>query len=254
MSQMLRVAWIAIRELIYERVFYVLLCFAAFSLGLSFLLGQMTYADQAKLTLDFMLGGTQLCMVLFAVFMGIGLLKKELTWGSVSMVLSKPVSRWAFLLGKFLGQITVQGAVILAMVFFTLLFTTARGYGSFVSVMQAGLLIFFEVTLLTAITYFFAVNAGAITTALGTLSIFCLGHIRGPITQNVEYRGETNVFWHVTQGLLPDLEIFNMKMLASYGHTISSVELWWATAYFLCCVSIFLALAIGCFSRKDVLT
>ena len=57
---LMRIAWIAIRELLYERVFYVLVSFAAVSLGLSLLLGQMTYAEQYKLTLDFMLAGIEI--------------------------------------------------------------------------------------------------------------------------------------------------------------------------------------------------
>ena len=51
------IAWIAIRELLYEKVFYVLVLFCVMALGLSLLLGQLTYAEQAKLTLDFMLAG-----------------------------------------------------------------------------------------------------------------------------------------------------------------------------------------------------
>src|SRR3989338_8878152 len=108
MKHSFRIAWIAIRELLYERVFYLLVLFAAMALVLSLMLGQLTYAEQSKLTLDFMLGGIQLSMVLFSVFMGISLLQRELQMGSIAMVLSKPISRGSFLMGKYLGQISVQ--------------------------------------------------------------------------------------------------------------------------------------------------
>ena len=157
-----RIAWIAVRELFYERVFYILLTFAVASLGASLMLGQLTYAEQAKLTLDFMLGGMQLSMILFSVFMGISLFQRELTLGSVSMVLSKPISRGTFLLGKFLGQLTVQTLVISAMALMTLAVSAANSETVPVAaILQTVILILFEVSVVTAVTYFFAVNAGS---------------------------------------------------------------------------------------------
>jgi len=220
MSQILRIAWIAVRELIYERVFYVLLMFAGMALGLSMMLGQLTYAQQSKLTLDFMLAGIQISMVLFCVFMGIGLFKKELTLGSVSMVLSKPIGRSTFLLGKFFGQIFVQFVVILVMILTTILIASPETESGVLSLVQTSILIFFEVTILTAITYFFAVNAGGITTAVVTLSIFCLGHLQGSIAHNIRPEYKSYTVWKIAQGMIPNLEIFNMKSLASYGHAM----------------------------------
>jgi Cu-processing system permease protein len=248
----LRIAGVAARELLYERVFYIFLSFSLLSLGLSLMLGQMTYAEQAKLTLDFMLAGIQISMTLFSVFVGISLFQKELQTGSVSMVLSKPISRATFLLGKYLGQIIVQFAVILAMAVFT--FFIVRGYGIFSakSIFQAVFLISLEVTLLTAVTYFFAVNSGSMTTAIVTLCIFGLGHMRGNFSKFLG--GAQMSIWNVAQGLIPDLEVFNMKPLASYGLTVGSHELGWAFGYAIICIIFFIAMAIICFNEKDILT
>ena len=77
MMNSLRIAWVAIQELLHEKVSYLLIGFALFSLAMSMVFGQMTYGEQAKLTLDFMLGATQLSMLLFSIFMGISLFQKE---------------------------------------------------------------------------------------------------------------------------------------------------------------------------------
>jgi len=248
------IAWVAVRELLYERVFYVLLSFSVLSLGLSLLLGQMTYAEQYKLTLDFMLAGIQLSMFLFSIFVGIGLFQREMALGSVSMVLSKPVSRTTFLLGKFLGQCIVQLAVCIAMTVVTLAICSNYDDISYKSVIQTVLLIYYEITLLTAITYFFAVNSGAITTAVVTICMFCVGHLRESVTQNMQ---SASVYYNISRlakNVVPDLEMFNMKAFAAYGYTISLTEMGWATIYAICCVTFFLTIASVTFSRKDILT
>jgi len=250
----LRIAWIAVRELIHERFFYILVGFAAASLGFSLLLGQMTYAEQAKLTLDFMLGGTQAILVLFSIFMGVSLFQRELQSGSISMILSKPISRTSFLLGKFLGQIGVQAAMAVAMgLITTLLCARFRSDLSWVATAQTVALIYAESVVLTALTYAFAVNTGSLTTALLTLALFSVGHMRDVV--NGAFRaGENPVSWAIGRTLIPDLEVFNMKALASYGESLSAPEFGWALVYAGVCLVFYLTLALLSFERKDIAT
>ncbi len=250
----LRIAWIAVRELLYERVFYILVSFALASLAFSLLLGQLTYAEQAKLTLDFMLGCTHLSMVLFSVFMGISLFQRELQSGSISMVLSKPISRSTFLVGKYLGQVAVQAIMTLAMGVITLAICSRFDSGiSATAVIQTVSLIACEIAVLTAITFLFAVNTGAITTAILTLALFALGHTRGLVSSNLKTNEELLV-WRVVRTLIPDFEVFNMKQLASYGQTIPWTEFGLAASYALVCFAFYLVVASLCFERKDILT
>jgi hypothetical protein len=248
----LRIAWVTVRELLYEKVFYLLVSFALAALALSVLLSQLTYAEQSKLLLDFMLGGTQIAMTLFAVFMGISLFHRELTLGSIYMVLSKPVSRWVFLVGKYLGQLTVQTAVI-ALMGLIAYATCARFEGNFsaVALFQAMAMIAFECATLTAITYLFAVNAGAITAAAVSLCLFTIGHLRDRVNENIGDSFAIHI-WNLTKALVPDLEIFNMKSMASYGMTISWHEMSLAFGYGAICVTFYLFAAVLCFNHKDI--
>ncbi|MEZ4751703.1 MAG: hypothetical protein R3B54_14075 [Bdellovibrionota bacterium] len=251
----LRVAWITMRELIYERVFYLLLTFAVLALGFSLLLGQLTYSEQAKITLDFLLAAVEVSMVLFSVFMGIGLFKKELMLGSVAMVLSKPISRSSFLIGKYLGQVAIQFVVMFCMMLLTLAIqSNFQGDSSLLSVVQAVGLIFLEVLVLTAMAYFFAVNAGTITAAVVTLCLFAVGHMRESIVYHYNISISRSWIWPVIMSLIPDLEIFNMKTIASYGYTLDATQLFWAVMYSLCCAVFFLFVACVCFANKDIAT
>lgn len=254
MKNLLRIAWITIRELIYERVFYIFLTFAVLSLGLSMLLGQLTYAEQAKLTLDFMLAGIEISMVLFSIFMGIGLFKKEFVVGSVAMVLSKPISRSTFLLGKYLGQIFVQFVVIIAMVMMTISLHSNFGeVTSYLAIFQTGLMIFLEVSVLTAIAYFFAVISGTITAVVVTLSMFCIGHLKGSFLLTLNQQ-EESLIWKMSTAVIPDMDIFNMKTIASYGYSVGWAHMGWAMLYALCCSIFFLLISSICFNHKDVIT
>jgi len=254
MKSMAYIAGIAIKELLYEKVFYLLIVFVICALGLSVLLGQLTYAEQTKLTIDFMLAGMELSMVLFSVFVGISLFQKELTFGSISMVLSKPIPRTSFLLGKFFGQLIVQLIVIAGMGAITY-FSCSRlpEPASLQAIVQASLLISFEVMTLSAITYFFAVNAGSLMTALATLALFFLGHFRS-ISALQMGKAESNPIWSLAKSMIPSLEIFNMKALASYGYSIPWASVQWAFIYALSATTFYLVLGAVCFSRKDIAT
>lgn len=251
-SATLRIAWVTIRELLYEKVFYLLVSFALGAMALSALLSQLTYAEQSKLTLDLMLGGTQMSMVLFAVFMGISLFHRELNQGSVYMILSKPVSRWVFLIGKYLGQVAVQTSVILLMGFIAYL-ACIRFDGNFsaTALFQAISMIAVECAILAAVTYLFAVNAGAITAAAVTLCIFGVGHLRDRVNDNIGDSAATQV-WTLTKALVPDLEIFNLKNMASYGMAIGWHEMSLALAYGGLCIVFYLGAAVLCFNHKDI--
>jgi len=250
----LRIAWIAVRELLYERVFYILLCFAILALGLSLLLGQMTYIEQYKLTVDFMVSAAEISMVLFSIFAGIALFQRELTMGSVSMTLAKPISRTTFLLGKFVGQSLVQMAMVGGMLALTLLVTSAFRHPDVGAMAQTFWLIGLESIVLTSLCYFFAVNSGATTTAIISLCFFGLGHLRESITENADHGSATFQIWRVVKNLIPDLEVFNTKALASYGITISSAELGWALVYCFVCVTFFLIMSALTFNMKDIPT
>ena len=248
----LRIATVAIRELLHERVVYLLLGFVVAALGLSVLLGQLTYVDQAQLTLDFLLAGQHLTMCGFSVFVGIALFQRELASGSVAMVLSKPVARWSFLLGKYLGQLVVQTTVIVAMGLVVYAVSAAQGTAPANSIAQATLMTALECAVLAAAAFFFAVNAGALTAALGCVGLFLAGHFRVATLQGTTAADSATKA--ILRGLFPDLEIFNVRLLASYGLGLSTDALLLAVAYGLIASAFFVTLACLCFEHRDVTT
>lgn len=252
MKQIFQISWIAVRELIYEKVFYLLFSFAGLALVLGMLLGQLTFGEQAKLTLDFMLGCAHISMVLFSIFMSISLFQRELLMGSVSMLLSKPISRTSFLVGKYLGQIIVQFGVMLAMTGVIALTCLRFDNVHYLSIFQSILLMFFETCVISAIAYFFSVNAGGITAAIASFMFFIVGHYSsGPKKPTA---GESPIMKEFLSAFIPNLEIFNLKTFASYGIALSASELILSFVYALVCLTMFLIAASLTFDRKDIFT
>lgn len=254
MKPFLNIALITVKELLHEKVFYILGAFSVLALFVSLLLGDLTYAEQSKLTLDFLLAGTQITTLLFSVFMGITLLHRELNLGWIAMVLSKPVTRTQFLFGKFLGQIVIQGLVIVFMGALTIyLCKMSRIELVYPSLIQSLLLTFFEGVIMSTVVYFFAVNLGALLAAATSLVVFALGNLTDGALANTS-SGKGSMLWEIIQYVIPNLRILNMKTLASYGLMLDWKLVGILALYTIVCSCMYFILASLCFSKRDIFT
>jgi ABC-type transport system involved in multi-copper enzyme maturation permease subunit len=201
-----------------------------------------------------MLGGMEISMVLFSVFMGISLFQKELSLGSISMTLSKPVFRSQFLLGKFFGQLVVQSLVIMGMGL-TTVFCASRFGSDFsaIGIMQASLMVVLQVAVLTSVTYLFSVGTNGTLTAIATLGVYVIGHLKGSMATSASGKAP-GALWAFVRSIFPDLEIFNIKTLVSYGYGVGIEQVGWCALYTLLCITIFLGIASFSFNRRDILT
>ncbi len=243
MKPVLIMAWMTIRELFAEKLFFLLAAFALALVALGHLLGQMTYAEQSKLTVDFMLGAIEITMALFSIFMAQFLYQRELTSGSIYLILSKPISRTQYLSGKFLGQNAVQLAM-LAMMYLMLLLSCSHFGEEFSkrATLQCLSLIAIQTMTLTAISYCFSIFSRGILPFLATFVLFLLGKFYPSLKQSLS----------AFSVLVPNFSILNTKALASYGLMITPAELSWLFTYAAVCTLFYLLLAITLFHRRDL--
>ena len=252
MNTILNISLITIKELLHEKVFYLLGAFALLAISMSLLLGDLTYAQQSKITFDFLLAGIQLTNLLFSVFMGITLLHRELNLGWIAMVLSKPVSRLHFLLGKFIGQILVQASVILMLGLLTVLICENNDISLvYPALIQTLLLIFCEGVIMSAVVYLCAVNLGALMAAATSLFVFALGNLSDGAIKTSSSMGWVRT---LLNGIAPNLRMFNTKALASYGLLLEWELFGILVAYTFVCATIYFCLAGITFSRRDIFT
>src|SRR6202163_2406765 len=93
------------RESVRDKVLYNLVAFAILLIGASYLLGQLTAGQDVKIIKDLGLAATSIFGLFIAVFIGIGLVSKEVERKSIYALLAKPVERYQIVLGKYTGLV-----------------------------------------------------------------------------------------------------------------------------------------------------
>src|SRR3954469_13596798 len=131
-SRILTIAMNTFREAVRDRVLYNLIIFALLMIGASLLLGQITIGVQRQLLINLGLTSISVFGVLIAIFIGIGLVSKEIDKRTLYTVLTRPVQRWEFILGKFFGLLgtLVVNALLMSNGFFIALLYLVKGFES----------------------------------------------------------------------------------------------------------------------------
>ena len=108
MSSLARIWTIArntLREAVRNKVLYALLFFAIFIIGTGVVLSGLSYVESERILQDFGFAAIRLFSVAIAIFVGVSLIHREVERRTVYTILSKPISRAEFLLGKYVGLV-----------------------------------------------------------------------------------------------------------------------------------------------------
>ena len=115
--KVLTIAGNTFKEAIRDRILYNLLFFALLMIAVSLLLATLTVGEQSKIIIDVGLASINIFGVLIAIFLGIGLIIKEIEKKTIYNILSKPVPRYQFIIGKYLGLlITIMVNIIIIVI------------------------------------------------------------------------------------------------------------------------------------------
>ena len=184
--KILPIALNTFRENVRDKVLYVLVVFAILLIAGSVVLGELSIGQEMKILVDLGLAAISLAGGLMAVFLGIGLVYKEMDRRTIYNIVSKPVRRHQFLLGKFLGlllTLSVNVCVMTAGIYVALLYLSGSWHGAFLNLLPAVLLVFAELVLLTSIALFFSTFSTPVLSAVFTLSLWFAGHFNNDLKQ-----------------------------------------------------------------------
>jgi ABC-type transport system involved in multi-copper enzyme maturation permease subunit len=183
------VAWHVFKESVRDRVLYGIVAFAILLVAASLLIGQITAGQDVKIIKDLGLATIEVAGIVMSVFVGIGLVSREIERRSIYSLLAKPLARWEFILGKYVGLLLTILVNISAMTAAFYLTLAWMGWTSPANVrmswdapatdpalLLAVLLIFGEVALLTAIALFFSTfSSSALLSLVFTLGLWVAG-------------------------------------------------------------------------------
>ena len=259
-SSRLRIVAIArntFREAVRDRVLYNLVLFVLLlSVGAVFL-GAASASQDAKIIVDFGLSASLLFGAFIAIFVGVGLVRKEIERRTLYVIFAKPVGRVEFLFGKYLGlclTLAVNVAVMGAGVTLVLAWVTA-GSTSLVGVLWSAVaLIYLELTVLTAVALLFSAFSSSVCALFGSLAVFVIGHF------TADLKGFAALFDAAAAkaaliGLhyaLPNLSTFTFITPAAHGVGPTRAYLATALAYALAWDAALLAIAALAFARRDL--
>ncbi len=247
------VARITLKEGFRDKVYLSFLFFAVVLLFLSIFLGMLVVGDPAKVIADFGMAIISLFSLLMVIFVGGGSLMKEIQKKTALVVLSKPITRGEFILGKIVGIWMEAVLNVFAMSLLLFLLVASRGsimWGIFV---QAGLLSL-EMGVLSSICILFYTFPTYFLSMLFTLSFYIVGHL-APTIEKASRTIETAWLRDLTRWvsyLIPNLEYFNLKNQVIYGLHVPASFFIKSFLYFFLLFFIFTSLAIFSFRKREV--
>jgi ABC-type transport system involved in multi-copper enzyme maturation permease subunit len=253
------VAWNTFREAIRDKILYNLVFFALLIMGISTYLGDIALGKSIKIIQDIGLASMSVFGLLIAIFVGIGLVYKEIQRRTIYTLLAKPISRGQFLVGKYFGLVMTitLNVLVMSFVLFALLFLytcTGHSYGGINwEVGKAILLILVELMLITAVAVFFSTFSTPTLSAMFTLGVYFIGRFSSDLVALSE-RSENVVLKCVTlilHYLLPNLEKFNVKGLVVHWVPISNSYMIWSILYGLVYIFFLMTAAVFIFQRRD---
>ncbi len=241
------------RESLRDRILYNLLFFALFLIGASVVMADLSIAEQERIVTDMGLAAINLVGVLIAIFVGIGLVSKEIERRTIYTIMARPISRAQFILGKYAGlamTLLVNMAVMFVVYLLTLGMTQAPIHGS---LFQAVGLIFVELLLVTALALFFSTFSSPTLSAIMTLGVYMVGHLATDL-QGIAAKGKSEAVKTVMSIIYyasPNLEFLNIKGQAARGVAVSLSYQMLASAYGVLYAALLVAAACVIFQRRD---
>jgi len=242
------------KEAVRSRVFYILLAFAVFLLVFSTALGSLSIGSLQRIILDMGLSTISWFSALTAIFIGIGLVYQEIEKKTIYNILSKPLSRTHFLLGRYAGLLMVLAVNMAAMIF--VLSAILAFFGGFTyRVLSAAAYMYLELMILTAVALFFSSITSPIVSALCTSAFYLIGHtssslanILVPLLQHPWSKSFVMVLYHI----LPDLNVLNINNLVVHDIPEAPGFAVRALLYTFAMSAVLLIASILCFRRRDM--
>ena len=260
------VAYHVFKESVRDKVLYNLVLFAVLMISASYLVGQLTAGQDIKIIKDLGLAASALFGLFIAVFIGVGLVWKEVDRRSVYNLLVKPIRRAEFIVGKFLGlaltllvNITVMAVALYVVLGLMAWLAPAVGKASTEApvldpqLVKAFGLLYVQLLVVTSMALLFSTFAGPMMSAAFTFGLYIVGHFNADLAhfENVVTSPAAAWVGKALYYVLPNLAPFDIKAAVVHGQPVSAAYVALTAGYGFLYIGAMLALAIAVFARRD---
>jgi ABC-type transport system involved in multi-copper enzyme maturation permease subunit len=245
------------REAVRDRVLYNLIVFALMMIGAAILVGEISIGIDRLVIINLGLSAISIFGLVMAIFIGVGLVYKEMEKRTLYSLLAKPVRRWEFLVGKFGGLVltlAVNTLFMTAGLAAALFYVSRQFLRTDATILVAIYFILLELALVTAFALFFSCFSSPMLSALFTLGIYVAGFFSADIREigTVTRSPAMQATARVVSYLLPNFRNFNVISTASHGDAIPFSLIWQNTAYAALYVALVLIAASAIFSGRSL--
>jgi ABC-type transport system involved in multi-copper enzyme maturation permease subunit len=242
------------REAIRDRVLYNLVIFVLLIVACAILLGELTNGQEARTIVNIGLNSMLIFGTFIAIFVGVGLVSKEIEKRTVYNIFSKPVRRSEFIVGKFLGlclTLFVNVAVMGLGVSLALIYVGDSSLT--LSIWPAIFLIFLELAITTAVATLFSSFSTPALSALLTFFVFIIGHMSASLRDLASGLNSqlTKFILDVLYYVMPNLALFSFRTEAANSLMPNTAMLAYGAAYAIMFCVILLTITNLVFSRRN---
>jgi ABC-type transport system involved in multi-copper enzyme maturation permease subunit len=252
MNAILTIARNTFKEVLRDKVFYNLFVFALLMIGSALLLGTLTIGEQSKIIKDIGLASIDLFGVLIAIFVGVGLISKEIEKRTIYTIIAKPVHRYQFLLGRFAGLVFTMWVNTAVMLVAFCVILVVGGTSPDSGLMKAVGLMTVAQLIVLSVAMLFSTFTTPTLSGIFTLALYVIGELTPDLkTLSEKLSGVSRGLLSGSYYLLPNLALFNVKGEAVHGVPITAGYMLTAIGYGVSYAAVVLLLSCFVFQRRD---
>ena len=255
MSASLAIASTTFREARRNKVFYSIFFFAVVIILGSFIFTNLTISAFDRVLRDVGTGVIDFFGALLAIFLGIGLVSREVDKKTVYTVVTKPIRRWEFILGKFLGLagVLLVSLGVMFLSFLVVLYTFSTTRPTLEPLLLYFLLALTQLSVVVAFAILMSTFTGSALAAFATVGLYLIGHFSpdlyyfGLKTKSVAVKWLVSAIYYV----VPNLDRFSLAHQITYDQHVKVYAAALTILYGLLYVAAFLLAAVVAFERRD---
>jgi len=255
-SRIRAIAFNTFREAVRDRVLYNLVIFALLIVGSSLIFGKISIGIERLVLVNLGLTSISLFGIVIAIFIGIGLVSKEIDKKTLYTVLARPVRRWEFIVGKFAGltgTLTVNAGFMALGFFAALLYLTHKFVVADAYLVVALYFIVLEFVLITALALLFSTFSSPLLSAVFAFSLFVIGTFAEDLRAFAAMSsGGTKIVAEALAWLVPNFAAFNVISQVAHAEAVAGRLILYNTVYAVLYAAVCLSASVLIFERRDL--
>jgi len=249
---MFNIALNTFRELTRNKILYMIVFFGVVLIAFSLVLATLSLGQTDKIVVDFGLAMIEIFGIISVIFIGSQLLFREIEGKTVYLIISKPIARYEFILGKFLGFAAILFFVIFiqSLISFVVFFIAKTPF-SLLLFASIGF-IYLKLLLLFAIILFFSTFISPLLSILVTLGVYIISHSVTSMMAMAQ-RGGNVIMYYTSEALMvifPNFEALNIKSVIGTPVILAPTYFAWNTLHALLYLALLLTFASLIFNRR----